>query len=213
MLQNIPIAGTFVTTFGSGRPLWTLSIEWWLYMAFGSIFLILANQRKVTWKELIFLGIALVTPLQNLTGGRGNGLTACFLLGVFAYFVYDKFQLKHKFFAVAVAIVFLLVIGICKKDAYCMWFFMSVFCVLITLLNWGKDKKGSDCKVISFLSGYTFMLYLVHYSIIDFIQIWDISLGNVCKMFLGIMLSNVIAVIMYCAFEQNKLWKNRGKEK
>lgn len=213
MLQNIPVAGAYVTTFGSGRPLWTLSIEWWIYMAFGSIFLILANKRKVAWKELLFLGIALVTPLHNLTGGRGNGLTACFLLGVFAYFVYDKLQIKHNFFAVAVAIAFLLVIGIYKKEAYSMMFFMSVFLVLITLLNWGRNKEGRNCKVISFLSGYTFMLYLIHYSIIDFILRWDIPVGNVCKIFLGIILSNVAAVIMYCLFEQNKLWKNRGKEK
>jgi len=24
-----------ITSFGSGRPLWTLAIEWWLYMCFG----------------------------------------------------------------------------------------------------------------------------------------------------------------------------------
>lgn len=37
MLQNFPKFDLSITTFGSGRPLRTLSIEWWLYMSFGLI--------------------------------------------------------------------------------------------------------------------------------------------------------------------------------
>ena len=44
MLQNSPamngLMNDFVLgskQFGSGRPLWTLSFEWWLYMSFGMI--------------------------------------------------------------------------------------------------------------------------------------------------------------------------------
>lgn len=32
-----------ITSFGSGRPLWTLAIEWWIYMFMGLIYFFLLN--------------------------------------------------------------------------------------------------------------------------------------------------------------------------
>lgn len=205
MLQNIPIVGKYIITFGSARPLWTLSIEWWLYMTFGFVFLTLANKKKITSRELIFISIISITPLSNLLGGRGEGLTICFLFGVFAFYIYKRLNIRYSFLLVWLALTLLVISGIYKREAYCILIFVTVFGVLVALLNWGKDKNGHKSKVLHFLAGYTFMLYLVHYSIIDFLYSCNLLVGSTCKMLFGIILSNIMSIIMYFIFEYSSL--------
>ena len=50
MLQNMGpygILGHYCIPFGSARILWTLFIEWWIYMLFGSMFLVLSGLPQV----------------------------------------------------------------------------------------------------------------------------------------------------------------------
>ncbi len=89
MLQDYPIFpifnkvfGTdiFLTSFASGRPLWTLAIEWWLYMAFGLIVIHYAERFNIKYFPLLLLFI--VVPLYNAFGGRGDSLTLFWMGGV-----------------------------------------------------------------------------------------------------------------------------------
>lgn len=88
MLQDYPIFaifnkifGTdiFLTSFASGRPLWTLAVEWWLYMAFGLIFFHYTKQFSI--KHIPLLLFFLVVPLYNSFYGRGDSLTLFWMGG------------------------------------------------------------------------------------------------------------------------------------
>lgn len=84
MLQQHP-AGLFfdeilgasnlkLSTFSSARPLWTVAVEWWLYLCFG---LLVFRARQIVsscrW-QLLFVVFASV-PLFNATAGTGAGLS------------------------------------------------------------------------------------------------------------------------------------------
>jgi peptidoglycan/LPS O-acetylase OafA/YrhL len=56
MLQDFPGLNKYsslnITSLGSGRPFWTLAVEWWIYMFFGCVLFI----RKL--KPLIFFSLS-----------------------------------------------------------------------------------------------------------------------------------------------------------
>lgn len=90
MLQDFPfIKHTPVhslTSFGSARPLWTLAIEWWIYLFFG-YFVLVILRKKIKIQHLIVLGIFAIVPMFNLVAGRGNGLFMYWLFGSMIYLI------------------------------------------------------------------------------------------------------------------------------
>ncbi len=48
-MQDIPQAGVWVTSFGSGRQFWTLAVEWWYYLCAGYILLFFLAQSLFLW--------------------------------------------------------------------------------------------------------------------------------------------------------------------
>ncbi len=81
-LQNYP--GTGLPVFGSGEPLWTLSIEWWLYVFAGVVALGRAGGRWSVLALLLALPAA-GSVTVNLLGGPGHGIAATWLYGALTY--------------------------------------------------------------------------------------------------------------------------------
>lgn len=88
MLQDFPIFQVlrrlgvaeqpwFFGPFGSGRPLWTISIEWWIYVAVGLFAAHALGRRLPRWAGLV-LAFALIEPAYHAIG---NGLTLFWILG------------------------------------------------------------------------------------------------------------------------------------
>ena len=200
MLQSTPFA--FVRDgglFGSGRPLWTLSAEWWIYMSFGAFFLIITNSLKITYTRLLVLLFLLVTPFANLSGKPD--LTFCFLLGVFAYYIYDKINLKFKSVLLILNIIIIATYGLVFKEAYDKVIYFFVFTLLVLVMAIGKDgEMAYEGKIIPFMSKYTYMLYLIHYSIFYFLL--NLEMNSIVSFVLGVIVSNIIAIGMYVLVEK-----------
>jgi peptidoglycan/LPS O-acetylase OafA/YrhL len=55
MLQNYPIASYFPAAnmyfdpIGTGRPWWTVAVEWWFYCAFGALYFFLRGRDRPLW--------------------------------------------------------------------------------------------------------------------------------------------------------------------
>ncbi len=88
MLQNAPSiyghAPFGQEQFGTGRPLWTLSLEWWLYMAFGVVFFLRARMRE--WRVMLMFAFVAYVPFMNTINDYAGGIAwlwiagaACFL--------------------------------------------------------------------------------------------------------------------------------------
>jgi peptidoglycan/LPS O-acetylase OafA/YrhL len=80
MLQDFPI-NLSITSYGSCRPLWTLAIEFWLYISAGFMFLYVKKYTYFSWKMKIIALFSFIVPFNNLCAGRGNCLTLFWLLG------------------------------------------------------------------------------------------------------------------------------------
>jgi len=93
MLQNRPTVGSIgrkiiydVNQFGSGRPLWTISFEWWLYMSFGIAYFYSARLKES--KILALLIFVAIVPLLNLWSYKvySGGLTWMWIIGSALFF-------------------------------------------------------------------------------------------------------------------------------
>lgn len=58
MLQTYPLASflpenTYFEAIGTGRPWWTVAVEWWFYCAFGAAYFFLAGSDRPRWLFLL----------------------------------------------------------------------------------------------------------------------------------------------------------------
>ncbi|MGW8169123.1 MAG: acyltransferase family protein [Sulfurovaceae bacterium] len=201
MLQDFPKLNLGITSFASGRPLWTLAIEWWLYMSFGLI--VIHYTKRFNIKYFIFLIFFMIVPLYNAYGGRGESLTLFWLGGA----LLSILSFKHKIQIVKSLSIFfslILIILIYKRLSLTKEAYDMVYVILITLFIFfylqvvSNIKFSSDKikKVIHFIAGYSFTLYLIHYTIFDLIAYFNQKNFTLWVFFFAIIISNVLALIL-----------------
>lgn len=134
-----------IIPFGSGRPLWTLSVEWWLYMLFGFLFLAIVNKEKIGLKKAILFGIFLSIPSAYLIGGRGGGLGFVFGLGILSYYCYERIESKIALPILIFSFMAYILYGIVFKEAYTIYSYVILWTIFCACLKWGgaKDRKKS----------------------------------------------------------------------
>lgn len=82
MLHAVP--GLGVPVFASNRPLWTVGIEWWLYVCAGVA--ILRPRSLIAWGAF---SIGCLVVVANLKVGRGSGLVLVWALGAIGWRLYQ----------------------------------------------------------------------------------------------------------------------------
>lgn len=220
MFQDYPcfsffnkFAGTniVITSYASARPFWTLAIEWWYYMFFGYFYFYLKNKNKIHISDIFIYIFFSVVPLYNLFGGRGNCLTLVWIGGIIVENLYKVIKIESKILKRGIAIVLLVLLvtdGIYEKDAYSRNFqvlvLLCLFFVFINLKDINYDtSKYKICKTVKLLAAYSYSLYLLHYSILDFIYcLPDWNVPNWIKSIIGILLSNIVAYTFAQFFEK-----------
>ena len=174
MLQDFPLLGSVwgITSFGSGRVLWTLAVEWWLYLIFG--WLVLAPRTGPGfWIGLLIL---LPVPLYNAIGGRGDGLTAMWVAGLACCLILRgeliTFNAAWRGWLLCCAFAILAVTRLyLTKDAYDLLFAVlagASLVTLIALLDFTQPKVPRPIgRVVKFAADYSFTLYLIHLSVME----------------------------------------------
>jgi peptidoglycan/LPS O-acetylase OafA/YrhL len=193
-----------VTSFGSARPFWTLAIEWWIYLLFGYLILVILKKSKISVSNVLILSLFSIVPVFNLISGRGNGLTTYWLFGSIVYVISTLNLLKgvnHN-----IKLIFTVVIsGLALSRAYYkMDAYDPIFAFLLAIMLWliidiYKDKSISKntTKIIRYNSSFSYTLYLVHYSILDFIKTHFYESANPYLLFLiGFISANVISILI-----------------
>ncbi|WP_314065903.1 acyltransferase family protein [uncultured Vagococcus sp.] len=222
MLQDFPrfkaISLFSTTSFGSARPLWTLPIEWFLYLAFGFFFFKLFNIKGIFKKTLILLifSFIFIVPYDNFIFGRGNGLTFTWFLGVIVFYLLKKqiplTRQTSLITFVTVGIFACLRIQAIRETfnidydplfsmlcAGCLFFGIRLF----TTINW----HTLAIQASSVFSKFSFSLYITHYSLLLLINNWLVSKLNVYLiLIIEIIVCNLIAYFFATLFE-NKLPK------
>lgn len=200
--------------FGSGAPLWTLSIEFHIYLFIGATFFLLKGARS--WP--ILLAVALFysqMPLQYLIGSRqpdvGTALFAMWLAGFGLAFVLGAAALRIPPLAsLAVAAVsgwllykWMLYGKEYRIDLYpllALCFASVLFFALRTNLTHGTLAA----RITRQLADYSYTLYLIHHTIVyALFKLWPGA--GMRGALTAIVLSNLVAYpLAYCTEMRHK---------
>jgi len=154
-----------IPVFLGVTPLWTLSVEWWLYLFFGWIFL------KKGRGPLFFGGAALffIVPFLFLSFSSSAVVLAWFG-GAVAFWLYKKIDLKRfLWWFIAFSIVKILLDLMLKLDLYSdpalVFFLAGVFFSSVQAFERVQFGKWGGLAV-SEGAGFSYILYLIHYPLI-----------------------------------------------
>jgi peptidoglycan/LPS O-acetylase OafA/YrhL len=160
--------------FGSASPLWTLAIEWHIYMFVAAVFFIWARPER----RLPMIAIAILfcqVPLYFLLGayqadGVGMGLFSLWLAGACVLLALRMVQLPYwisLLLALGAAACFFLVTR--ARLEYNFLTYATVVIFLFAVLSASQSSRLITSKPvvrsIRFFADYSFTLYLIHYSI------------------------------------------------
>jgi peptidoglycan/LPS O-acetylase OafA/YrhL len=214
MLQDNPLlngppillhftSSVVLTSFGSARQLWTLGVEWWIYMFFGWLFLGLVTIKNRVIFAVILI-ILLIPPLYYaLPSSRGGGLAIMWAMGATAALILNyRFKFKsglRKISPFATVILFTLaaVRTYTIKNAYDLLFALMLtggIFFLVTYLDSSRFVLPQRIKkVIHTTSGYSMTLYLLHYSVFVILTTFIATYSPYLLFIIGFVLSNVIS--------------------
>jgi peptidoglycan/LPS O-acetylase OafA/YrhL len=204
MLQDYPIK-LGITSFGSGRPFWTLAIEWWIYMSFGWGIFLFSWGRKSIKNFSIYILILLffsIVPLHNFWG-RGHGLSMVWIFGSLAYFAIlylNRFKTSQGKILLTLGLFFFLallrVLTTIKEYELVFAFLLTVSILLVVLLFENVKFSFSQRieRIVRFFASFSFTLYMIHYSLLDFTTYYFKDAMSGVQIFLfNLVSANVLA--------------------
>jgi peptidoglycan/LPS O-acetylase OafA/YrhL len=191
------------STFGSASPLWTLAIEWHIYMFAGALFFMARRPRSI----LFLIPVALFfgqTALHFLFGvfqpdGVGRGLFSLWLGGAAVYLLSRAIRLPWPAaIAAAIATPIAFVIVTPARAEYGMLGYPLLIAAVLGLVSLTQGthviRDRGPQKAISFFADYSFTLYLVHHTVMYAMwTIWPDHRG-VLMFSVAVLASNLIAV-------------------
>jgi peptidoglycan/LPS O-acetylase OafA/YrhL len=185
-------------TFGSATPLWTLAIEWHIYMFVGALFFIFVQRGSF----IILLGVAAFSgqvALHYLTGSFqdertvGLGLFTLWLAGFGVYFVIRRAPL---WLCTAAAIVSALGYA-ATTDPFHEYDFRGYLLLATAFASIVAASQSNNLlaparRWIGFFADYSFTLYLTHHTIMTcmFFQ----QYRGWLPFFVSIAVSNILAI-------------------
>lgn len=205
MLQHFPLDFLRSSSFGTGSTWWSLGIEWWLYMFFGWALLVVM-EKPVSKFNLIVLFILTLVPFKYAVSGistTGVGLSLIWFLGCSFSLLKDKLveQVNHSLLLVASLIFFFLSLVRYKisMDSYDMIGSLYLGGAFLCSLCYFQTIKCKDMpkikKLVHFLSGYSFTLFLTHYSVLYFISASGLASGCIAFV-VGCIFANAAAALV-----------------
>lgn len=190
------------TSFGSDRPLWTLAIEWWIYMFVGAAVL----WRRPSWWRIVLILLLAIVPAENLLTGRGAGLFGLWLLGAAGYWLLTQpiFQRVPSWTLASIAVgagwSWYLVVRAASQQVYqptahALLALGFVALIGVTMKSRATVQRLSLQRIVRFFSGYSLTLYLIHYTLIEFTRTYFPGSG-VDRWWQVVLGANIIAILV-----------------
>lgn len=217
MLQDFPLIEfifkklekfNFITSFGSARQLWTVAIEWWIYIFIGYLML-----QKFTIKSIGIFLLSFFVIFTNVAG-RGNGLTIMWFLGSLTYFITNKNVFKptrNKIFLYIILALPLIIfrLKVNQFNVYDAGFYTLLASIFLLIIIYLQNNKNFKIKYFEsffkFLADYSFSLYLLHYTIIVFFMNLNLKLNINFQIIILFVLINIISFLFSKIFETHYL--------
>lgn len=203
-LFGLMLSPIVATTFGTGIPLWSLAVEWWIYISFGALFL---SWDRPMWKRVIItclLVISLPPALENAIGGRGSGLSFVWLTAAFIAFAFDRIVALYRSTAGWMLLAGLMLLAAHEAPMplpagydlkLSMLFLLALmFSVIAAQVNNVQVPKAIETYA-QWFAGYSFTLYLTHYSSVVFVKA-VFGLQGTGLLIGGVIVANLVAAIL-----------------
>jgi len=191
------------SAFGSASPLWTLGIEWHIYIFVGVVFFMFKRPRSI----LFLLPLALFfgqTPVYFLFGsfepdGVGRGLFLLWIGGAFVYFAVRTIELSRIVSIVLIAVPATVFVWLEKPgEEYRLApypFLVLTFFGLVSLTQSTSAMVTARFRsIIGFAADYSFSLYLAHHTIM--VAIWLIYPYRGLTVFIVVIVTSNIAAML-----------------
>ncbi len=192
MLQNIPRLG--IGTVGDAFQLWTLNIEWWLYLSFGWIIFNLKQILNLNYKYIFIAIIFSIFPCWLFLTNQYQNLIVVWYLGVLITLIIINIKMPEiifrngfKIFLFFMFLTFIRLFVLLNNDysVYDLTFEIILSLAILSIIIFLNNRvifKNIKIKIITTLiSKYSYTLYLIHFSIISLIfslNYWNISSIN-----------------------------------
>jgi peptidoglycan/LPS O-acetylase OafA/YrhL len=246
MLQDFPLfqvirrvlnidSPFFIDHFGSASPFWTISIEWWLYMAFGIITLLwLRDDYKFKLWQTPIVAFIFIVPSYFLVGGTNNCLSLLWIIGVAVCLLFIKTdsilrtlktpmtETKWKlycFITFGLSLIFmgarLFDIRLDSNDIdfaelqFSLFLTIAVFSLFFMLRGIEKVPVFIE-RLSTFAANYSFSLYLTHATICTYLYLkLPGSDDSLIIFWTAVIASNIVAIAFWWMFERH--YKNLAK--
>ncbi len=167
------LQGAIAPTAGTNWPLWSLSVEFWYYLAFPALFLILDNrQSRLTRARntLFFLSVFFIICRSGFFQGF-----LVWIMGVWVSQIHPKLDSHRKqYLCLGFATLLLILFLIYSRFAsfpytdFGTGAFVSFLC--FAMLNFSGRVNRHFSSISDFLSRFSYTLYLTHLPLIVFIR-------------------------------------------
>ncbi|WP_373973935.1 acyltransferase [Chitinibacter sp. SCUT-21] len=206
--------------FSFNGPAWSISVEYYIYIAFGLIILLAQRRSTQAFCLLIALCSAAMVLLEpkiaNSPGLRG---LICFFVGAAVYALYLRLRDRtlHRYWMTALEIVclfalyWMVTLKYPYKSYWATWGFASA--ILLFAYEGGLISSWLKRGVFTKLGEWSFSIYLVHYLLLYALTIalqhfhpsWLAQVGKVLYIDTGSTVGNnllllmVVASVLFCA--------------
>ena len=221
MLQYHPVFRHLgIQPFGSARPFWTVSVEWFFYIFFGVIYYLSIKKILTGYINFILFGLSFIMVFYCFGGGQ-QGLSYYWLLGSVSSYFYNENKLQIKSKATYFGLLSILIFGMIFRiynlkliEMYDIGLAINFTLIFLLLLNPSSHlnfilKKRYFRIFSSWLASYSYSLYLIHYTyIVVFKQ--SIRFKSIyVNILLIFVLVNIVSYLFYLFFEKGHLTLRR----
>jgi peptidoglycan/LPS O-acetylase OafA/YrhL len=189
----------FLGSFGGNKPLWSLSLEWWFYIFFGTVFYWKVSGRwKYAW---LLLSLPFALGYAILPGRAGWGLSLIWMSGTAIHYLLSRgISIRMK----GLAIWLLLLLTAVLISSYTLWAILAI----IALVYVGIDELNRRpypvlerfFKLFRWPANYSYSIYIIHYPLLLIAIALD-SIHPILSCSIAVIFSNIIAALFYIYFE------------
>lgn len=204
MLQDVTAPGWYnrlaYHSFGTAGQLWTLALEWHLYVFAGALFFI---RRSFVMVPLALLAcwVPINYAMELSRQDFGHGLTLLWLAGFLIFYAMPYLRRAPASGLalaglIALALYFVIVPQGAEFDIASYGLLAVGFACIVGIADRMKAREGAAARVIRFAAAYSFTLYLVHNSIIKAAAKVFPDGGPILAATLAIFTANALSILI-----------------
>ncbi|EKF59371.1 acyltransferase-like protein [Agrobacterium albertimagni AOL15] len=162
-----------VDSFATNRPLWTISLEFWIYLAFaGSFFALMANNWRTGMGSVVISTLGYCALNEEILGGRGAGLPVVWILGALIYWALKRAPLARPRTYLAVFPLSVMVLTMLASNrnwppdgTYSPTYNLVVSLAFFIYVSVCPKLPACWNRMMAWFGSFAYTVYLAHYPI------------------------------------------------